>query len=298
LTADGSIDIGFGDNGLVHLSFGAGNNILNALQVDRENRTWLLVGTIPSNTLLRLNADGQLDPAFGTNGALALGTPCCHGFHSLAIDQQGRIPLGGTVDTNTGQFAVQRRLSNGQIDTTFAQQGTFTTTINAASNVQGLLVTAEGMIVAVGNSGSLAGGSTARRRMTALRLSANGQLDTTFGNNGISIIDFGGEENGYSFPDVRADLGKDGKILITRATSEAGAVRVARLLPNGALDSTFYQTGKTTMLHDIRAISFARGLIGENRFRLTGAYSNGGVLTIYAGSWQDGDGIFRDAINS
>lgn len=297
LHADGTLDSSFGTAGRTKLVFGAGNNSLYDVVVDAADRTWLLVGTIPSNSLIRLTPQGVPDPTFGNAGVLTLNAPCCYGFLALAFDAQGRILLGGTRNTNSLAMAVQRRLPDGSIDTTFANQGTFALAVNANSGVQRLLPTADGGLIALGNSGATQGGSMAKGHLTALRLTSSGQLDDGFGTAGISVVDFAGEENGLGFPDVHATLGTDGKILIARATAEAGAIRVARLLPNGQPDATFASDGKRTLLQSIGGLSFGRPLLAPGRLLLSGAYHSAGMLMLYAIAWQDGDGLFRDGLD-
>jgi uncharacterized delta-60 repeat protein len=300
LLIDGVPDPAFGDAGRVRLALGngSGNNTVYGLFADAESRTWALVGTVPSHTLVRLAEDGTPDASFGDGGVLTLSAPCCYSPLALAFDAQGRILLAGSANTNAATMAVQRRLADGELDTTFGQGGTIFVPIDANSAVQRVLPTPDGGIVAIGNSASLAGGSSAKGRITAFKLTASGALDTGFGDAGIRIVDFGGEEDGLGFPDLHAVLGADGKVVIARATSQAAAVRVARLLPNGALDATFPGGGKQTLLQSIGGLSFGSVLLAPNRLLLAGAYGTSGGLALYAGAWRDGDGLFRDGLDA
>jgi uncharacterized delta-60 repeat protein len=298
LLADGTPDPTFGVGGRTRLALGNGNNLVYAIEADADARTWVLVGTIPATTLVRLDASGAADPGFGEGGMLRLSSPCCYSPLALAFDAQGRILLGGSANTNTLTMMVQRRLADGSIDSSFGDNGTTVVPVDANSTVQRLLPTSDGGVVAIGNSGSIAGGSSARGRITAFKLTPAGALDPAFGDAGVAVVDFFGEENGLGFPDVHAALGADGKIVIARATSEVAAVHVARLLPNGRLDATFPGNGRQTLLQSIGGLSFGTVLLAPDRLLLAGAYGTGGDLALYAGAWRDGDGLFRDGVDA
>lgn len=298
LLADGTPDPAFGVGGRTRLALGTSNNLVYAIETDADARTWVLVGTIPATTLVRLDANGAPDAGFSENGVLRLSSPCCYSPLALAFDAQGRILLGGSANTSTLAMMVQRRLANGDVDTTFGEGGTTVVPVDANSTVQRLLPTPDGGVVAIGNSNSTPGGSSAKGRITAFKLTSTGALDAAFGDAGVAIVDFGGEENGLGFPDLHAALGADGKIVVARATSEAAAVHVARLLPNGALDATFPGGGKQTLLQSIGGLSFGTVMLAPNRLLLAGAYGTGSDLALYAGAWRDGDGLFRDGLDT
>lgn len=73
-----------------------------------------------------------------------------------------------------------------------------------------------------------------------LEAQQNGQLDNTFGDHGISAIDY------FSFESLTcAAIQPDGKIVVAGQTGDAGHSKLAvlRLLPNGALDQSFASGG-------------------------------------------------------
>ena len=84
----------------------------------------------------------------------------------------------------------------------------------------------------------VAGRGTAARRFCVARLRANGNLDTTFGTRGKRVISFGGDDEGA----FGAALQPDGKIVLVGDSDFR--VAVARLNPNGSLDTTFSGDGK------------------------------------------------------
>ncbi len=100
-----------------------------------------------------------------------------------------------------------------------------------------LVVQPDGKIIAVGylwfNGGEL------QHRFLLVRYNENGSLDTTFGNEGVSAIWFGGEAKARS-----AAILTDGKILVTGEFQ--GNIAVARYNSNGTLDPSFGVGGLIT----------------------------------------------------
>ena len=94
-----------------------------------------------------------------------------------------------------------------------------------------MLVQSNGRIV-------VAGGGAAARSFCVARLRADGRLDPAFGSGGKRTIGFGGDDESVH----GATLQPDGKIVLVGDSDFR--VAVARLKPNGALDTTFSGDGK------------------------------------------------------
>ena len=73
---------------------------------------------------------------------------------------------------------------------------------------------------------------------------APGDLDPTFGQGGIALVDYGGHDNGEALA-----VQPDGKILVGGKASFPGsdAVGVARLNPDGSLDTSFGHGGRISV---------------------------------------------------
>ena len=122
--------------------------------------------------------------------------------------------------------------SPGGLDTSFAGTGKKAITFGATDAARAVLVQPDGRIV-------VAGGGAPAVSFCVARLRTNGTLDTTFGPGGKRVIDFGGaDESAYG-----AALQPDGRIVL--AGDSDLRVAVARLNPNGSLDTTFSGDGKT-----------------------------------------------------
>ena len=120
----------------------------------------------------------------------------------------------------------------GDLDTSFAGNGKKTINFGGIDKPHAVLVQPNGRIV-------VAGGGAAAGSFCVARLRSNGLLDTTFGTRGKRAIDFGGDEESA----FGAALQPDGKIVL--AGDSDFRVAVARLKPNGSLDTTFSGDGKT-----------------------------------------------------
>lgn len=119
----------------------------------------------------------------------------------------------------------------GDLDTSFAASGKKAINFGGTDAARVVLVQPNGRIV-------VAGGGAAAVSFCVARLRTNGALDTTFGPGGKRVIDFGGaDESVYG-----AALQPDGKIVL--AGDSDLRVAVARLNPNGSLDTTFSGDGK------------------------------------------------------
>jgi uncharacterized delta-60 repeat protein len=129
--------------------------------------------------------------------------------------------------------------SPGDLDTSFAGDGKKTINFGGVDTANVVLVQPNGRIVV---AGSTAKETTAPSRFCVARLRSNGVLDTAFGSGGKRVISLGGHGLGESV--FGAALQPDGKIVLAGGSDLRAAV--ARLNPNGSLDTTFSGDGKKT----------------------------------------------------
>jgi uncharacterized delta-60 repeat protein len=121
--------------------------------------------------------------------------------------------------------------SAGDLDPSFAGDGRKAIDFGGTDAARAVLVQPDGRIV-------VAGGGAAGSSFCVARLRSNGALDTTFGSVGKRVIDFGGD-NESAFG---AALQPDGKIVLVGGSVTRAAV--ARLKPNGSLDTRFSGDGR------------------------------------------------------
>jgi uncharacterized delta-60 repeat protein len=121
---DGTFDVSYGCSGLATLSYPANYRGVGDFTIDKVDRIVLAVYNSASDevTVYRLNASGQIDSAFGTNGQLTLSGAGGADSIDVEIDSQNRV-LISTKKTTESLFSVSRVNSNGTLDTTFGTSG-------------------------------------------------------------------------------------------------------------------------------------------------------------------------------
>lgn len=298
LLANGQLDLSYGTQGRARIAFsGSEQNVPGELQVDGEQRAWVLVSRNGNSYLVRLTAGGVLDASFGDGGKLLL--PSTFLVTCFTLDLQGRILLGGvSFGQNRYDMAVGRLLPDGRIDTSFGAAGLTLISPDIRASAQQLRALPDGRIVVAGNSYSSAWRGTNYGRITVARLLDDGRIDATFGAAGVRIVDFGGDDRSSSFPDTRVAIGADGKLTIGRSIVEpVSAIRLARLLPNGQPDASFAPQGRRTLFQNTYStLNLSKVLLTPTRLLLSGTYNGSQVRTFFNTGFRDGDGIFRDGL--
>ncbi|MBK8498890.1 MAG: hypothetical protein IPL52_08755 [Flavobacteriales bacterium] len=239
---DGTPDDSFSANGEAYYSMVPGNDLATSVAMQADGK--ILVGGYGQCTegncfgLMRLLADGSLDPDFGNGGivttefSFALTTEA----KAIAVQDDGKILLPGG---GMAGFAVVRYLSDGQVDTDFGTDGLATCAFsqgNDRANAMALL--ADGRILLSGYSSGTVGDSIA-----VTRLLSDGSVDLSFGAGGRVRA---------SLPNVNTigqcmAVGPAGEIVVAGyyvpQFSVSPAAMVARFTSEGELDPTFYGTG-------------------------------------------------------
>ena len=163
---NGSLDAGFGANGVVTTEISTLDDDVSAV-VLRSNGKIVAVGsTFPPSSpnirdfaVVQYLSDGSLDTSFGTSGTA---TVDFGGNYDAAwtamIDPEGRIVAAGSSGTLTStpthyRFALARFQSNGTLDPSFGIGGLVTTDFPGTDNeAQALARQPDGKIVAAGYS--------------------------------------------------------------------------------------------------------------------------------------------------
>ena len=228
---DGSLDRSFGYGGFVTIDFSGGSDSAGALVIDSEGRIVVAGSGSSQFAVARLDTNGQLDSTFDGDGKQTIDFGAgAESASAVAIDDAGRIVLAGSA---TGDFAVARLDTNGQLDSTFDGDGKQTIDFSGGSDsASGVAIDSEGRIVV---AGSAAG------EFAVARLDVNGQLDSNFDGDGKQTVDISGGRGGAS----GIAIDSEGRIVLV-GTSQFFNFAVARLRPNGQLDSTFDGDGKKT----------------------------------------------------
>jgi uncharacterized delta-60 repeat protein len=141
---DGSLDPSFGTGGQVTTDFG-GLDEASGVAIQADGKIVVAGRGGPSSdfALARYNADGTLDPSFGTGGQV---TTDFGGFgdaaNGVAIQTDGKIVAAGTG------FALARYNTDGSLDPSFGTGGQVTT--RGGDDAFGIAIQSDGKIVAAG----------------------------------------------------------------------------------------------------------------------------------------------------
>ena len=191
---NGMLDSAFGSGGKVLIDASlspASDSVANALAVLPDDKLLIAgqAGSMFGNIdflLMRLNADGTPDTAFGSGGIVrtAVGTNADIAY-AIAVQPDGRIVLAGSSIAADGRndFALARYNANGTLDATFGSGGVVTTPVGPAEDIaHAVAVMPWGRIVAAGSAriSTTAQGTN----VAVVAYNADGSLDRYFGNAG------------------------------------------------------------------------------------------------------------------
>lgn len=135
--------------------------------------------------IMRLNEDGSVDTSFGGSSGVTVDAGGVDGVTAMVLNPNGRLVVTGFGHgaAGHGQTIVRRYLADGTADATFASVRESFGVDDAPSAITRQT---DGKVVVAVNS---AVGSD--NDIVLLRLNDDGQFDSTFGIDGVSIVDAG-----------------------------------------------------------------------------------------------------------
>lgn len=235
------LDATFGLNGRVAVELGAKSSG-HAVIVQPDGKI-VVAGSSTKKTasqfsLLRFNKDGSLDPTFHGDGSVI--TSVSSGDNealALALLSDGRIVAGGYSSNGTDRdFALVCYLPDGSLDRFFGENGAVVTSIgNGNEEITAMTVNAEDMITVVGTTEGTAG-----RVLVTARYFADGTLDLSYGEQGMSLMGIG--------EDAVAEgiiVRKNGSLVVSGSYKDmkVSSVMLVGLDADGVLDSGFGEKG-------------------------------------------------------
>ena len=237
--ANGGFDSTFGSTlGFTTTDIGKVGNEAHGLKVLADN-SLLVSGFAPivvsvnggpvtqsaaQGAVVRYLSNGSVDPVFGV-----VALPGDNVGRGMAVQSDGKIVLAGSIDIATfpatdKRFALMRLNANGTIDETFGTLGRVQTSITGRGDAAlSVAVQADDKIVAAG-----AGSAQLNSNFAVARYDRNGNLDTSFNQDGKLTIDF------FGFTDVAENIviQSNGKIVVGGlALHNFDGYGVARILP-------------------------------------------------------------------
>jgi uncharacterized delta-60 repeat protein len=241
-TETGALDPSFGDAGVATLF--PGESFLSGVEsmlVRSDGR--LLVGGYrdAGHTLRQLSPTGKVDDAFTAATASDFDAYFRLGF-AMALQTDGNLVVAQ-------RESVLRLKPEGTRDPTFGAGGAaFVSLFGKNTSIDRVLAQADGHIVLVGTDISNTGSTPTLRQPFVARLTSKGELDTTFGTNGVFKLPAPAGGDHW----VRAAVvQEDGKVILAGSEKDSSFVMqpvLWRLTAAGAMDSTFGTNGLATGL--------------------------------------------------
>ncbi len=147
---------------------------------------------ILGRSIVRFNEEGVLDTTYGTNGLFEKADSTLElSYSNFTVDSQGRAYFVGWPISNQG--AVITRLSNtGKLDSTFGTGGSLSLIPSVPagrsySHIRVATTLADDSILLAGYAATVRFGTT--RSWVIWKILPSGQLDTSFGSNGVASVD-------------------------------------------------------------------------------------------------------------
>ena len=186
---------GFGSKGFTVLDLG-GDDVGFSAVIQPDGKLVVAGRTTTAGKdrifVVRLLADGNLDPAFGSAGVVFTDFPNGRSAEAraIALDPAGKIVVAGITTLNgASDIALVRYLSDGALDPSFGSGGLATIDLGGTiDEATALLRTADGALFVAGSTNAA---STGRDGFVAA-IRVDGSRDTTFGDRGVVTVDFGG----------------------------------------------------------------------------------------------------------
>lgn len=236
------LDESFGTDGKIATSVGNYNDQAYAIALQSDGK--ILVGGSSSNgsdldfAVVRYKRDGSLDTSFNYDGTVTtqVGRDDDE-IAAIAIQEDGYIIAAGySIQDNKRDFALVKYAPDGQRDSSFGLDGIVITEYGSMDDeITAVAVDDEGRIVIAGYSTGTTG-----RAVVVGRYLANGDLDNSFGYQGVSLAGIGEDALARSI-----DLDNDGRIIITGSYyfEERTEIMVLRFNETGELDTSFGEDG-------------------------------------------------------
>ncbi|MBS1745720.1 MAG: T9SS type A sorting domain-containing protein [Bacteroidetes bacterium] len=234
----GTLDKSFGDTGIVlNKNYTGGNFNKVALQ---SNGKIIAGGRGYLNNelefrLMRYNQDGSIDKSFGDSG-ISGGSEIGQIF-GMAITKEDDIVI---FEGTTGSIKLAKYKKDGGIDSSFGSNGRSVMHVGKGDDATAdMALQTDGKIVVCGY---IINAPNEARQLFLVRYLQDGNLDNSFGENGIVIL---GEKDGdKSLYSVNAlALQSNGQIIVAYANISSSFARAYRFNPDGSQDMNFGNAG-------------------------------------------------------
>ena len=231
-------------------------------------------------------APGFPDPTFGEGGKVITSFKWPGGLEGstraqdLAIQPDGKIVVGGTLQAGFVRPVLIRYNPDGTLDTTFGSGGGIMIANFDYSWATSMAIQSDGRIVVVGFQYRP---THSTEEYFVARFETNGWYDASFGVGGLLRIQMGGGAEDVA-------IQPDGKIVIVGGSSDGSVI--VRLHPNGSFDTSFDGDGKALIPASASRIALQQ----DGKIVAAGSKDGQSMLARFTSAGQldssfDGDGI-------
>jgi uncharacterized delta-60 repeat protein len=191
---NGGLDNTFGIAGIIITDFGSGDDFANSLRVLPDGR-FIVAGSAYNGTdkdiaLASYTQSGTLAISFGNNGLVTTDLGSGDDMANAVFDilSTGQLMVAGSSENGSDRdFILARYKEDGELDTSFNGVGYVTTAIgNGDDDARTVFPQPDGNFVV---SGRTSNGNDLD--FALCRYTTEGDLDNTFGTNGVVITDIG-----------------------------------------------------------------------------------------------------------
>jgi uncharacterized delta-60 repeat protein len=311
----GQLDSKYGSNGFVQISplfsvtTGVGGDYEGMVHDANGNVYTIVPASVDSDgdsvgATAKAAASGNRDLSFGGYGAVVPGGQPLSPYAALARDGAGNILVASTGfiglfgPTPTDVVVVNRYSASGVVDTTYGDgvSGVATIPLDNVSAPIDLRAGSDGSAIIAASTNDLISG---RRVPVAVKLKPSGVLDPAFGNGGVSSFYTAALAAQFGPTGKATDVAiqSSGKVLIAGRVGDNVTFNrffVARLLPGGALDTTFGTSGGISVVSfgaigSQTAIAFGRKMAVQSDGKIVVV----GGLAATSGGPSTGTGVLR-----
>ncbi len=185
---NGTLDNTFGTNGLVVGNIGR----VESMQIQNDGKIVLGGSTAQFFALERYDSNGVIDATFGLNGQSITLFPngnanANSNAHSMSLQADGKIVLGGFSTGDSTKIALARYLTNGIVDYTFGVNGILVTAFGDSSKGNAVMIQDDGKIIVGGNASD----NSNTENFALVRYNTDGTLDNAFGLDGTTLTPIG-----------------------------------------------------------------------------------------------------------
>jgi len=174
------------DNGAYAIALQQDGKIIVAGRCNEAGKEMIgLARFLPTGALDQsFDLDGRLTTSFGTGECVA---------RSVSVQADGKIVVAGYyMNGTTKEFALARYLANGTLDNSFDGDGKLTTSFvstGVGAEARDLIIQPDGKILVAGTA------ALSTIDFALARYLSNGALDYSFDSDGITTIDFNGNDD-------------------------------------------------------------------------------------------------------